>query len=466
MPFSVIVLERSKVPSDQITKWHDEYGPIMRVKMGVQEWVFISDPQLAHQVFTLNGTSSSGRPFRTFSTKYYSHGGQGIVFSDVNKTWKEARAAVLAVLAPKNVDQYMSSIENESDSFVERLLEATKTIGSLDPYNFLELNARNIITNVCLGIEYKSNKDPEFILATKISEEGARLSSITMDLPKFLPAFSLITYFLGIEKRMGDYIRDVKDPHVKRMIDAAVIKGGPNVIKAFNEHGFKFTEDERQIIISDLIAAGTETASATMTWLFAIVCNRPEIQEKIQRELDQYIQTHGRIPTFADRLELPYAIAMLKETMRFKSATPFGIPHLATKEIHVSGYTIPAGSVLISSNDHMHTRSGFYENGETFDPERFLGDTRTMFAAANGKVDARDHFNFGWGRRICPGSYLAEVELFCLYVRVFSRCQIEPAKDINGNSTLPDVSKNRYRGITTLPLPYSIRFVERSNRLV
>jgi cytochrome P450 len=64
----------------------------------------------------------------------------------------------------------------------------------------------------------------------------------------------------------------------------------------------------------------------------------------------------------------------------------------------------------------MHTKSGFYKDGDTFDPERYFGDTRTMFAAANGKTDARDHFNFGWGRRICPGSYLVKFILKYIYI--------------------------------------------------
>lgn len=156
----------------------------------------------------------------------------------------------MAVLAPKNVEQYMSSIENESDSFVERLLEATKTDGCVDPYTLLELNARNIITNVCLGISYKSTKHPDFVFSTKVSEQGARFSNITMDLPQFLPVFSFFTYFLGVEKKMRDFIKNVRDPHLNKMVNAAVIKAGPNIIKAFDEHGFKFTEDERQIIIS------------------------------------------------------------------------------------------------------------------------------------------------------------------------------------------------------------------------
>lgn len=39
-----------------------------------------------------------------------------------------------------------------------------------------------------------------------------------------------------------------------------------------------------------------------------------------------------------------------------------------------------------------------YHDPETFTPERFTNNKKTMLAAANGKPEDRDHYNFGWGR--------------------------------------------------------------------
>jgi hypothetical protein len=62
-------------PGAQITKWHQQYGPIIKVKMGIQDWYFIGEPDLAHYIFTENGASSSGRPHSIFQ-KYYSYSGK------------------------------------------------------------------------------------------------------------------------------------------------------------------------------------------------------------------------------------------------------------------------------------------------------------------------------------------------------------------------------------------------------
>jgi hypothetical protein len=70
------LLSLGHVPSNQIFKWHEKYGPIIRVKMGIQDWIFVADPILAHKIFSGFGMYTSARPYSTFTTKHYSFGGQ------------------------------------------------------------------------------------------------------------------------------------------------------------------------------------------------------------------------------------------------------------------------------------------------------------------------------------------------------------------------------------------------------
>ena len=44
----------------------------MRIFMGVQSWILIGDPIIAHEIFMVNGRVTSDRPFQTFSTQVYS----------------------------------------------------------------------------------------------------------------------------------------------------------------------------------------------------------------------------------------------------------------------------------------------------------------------------------------------------------------------------------------------------------
>lgn len=48
--------------------------------------------------------------------------------------------------------------------------------------------------------------------------------------------------------------------------------------------------------------------------------------------------------------------------------------------------------------ESMHMNAKVYPEPEKFIPERFGHNLKTMLAAANGKLENRDHYNFGWGR--------------------------------------------------------------------
>jgi cytochrome P450 len=76
------------------------------------------------------------------------------------------------------------------------------------------------------------------------------------------------------------------------------------------------------------------------------------------------------------------------------------------KLVLYKNYVIPKGTTLVSNIHTLHSSSDTFPEPDKFIPERFLNDSRSMYACGNGNVHNRDQFVFGWGRRICPGIYL------------------------------------------------------------
>ena len=85
-------------------------------------------------------------------------------------------------------------------------------------------------------------------------------------------------------------------------------------------------------IIADLILAGNDTTAVMLTWAIVLLCHYPAVQKKISAELDQFIHTHKRLPTFEERESLPYSISVQKECMRFRPTLAFGISHEAERD--------------------------------------------------------------------------------------------------------------------------------------
>ena len=68
-----------------------------------------------------------------------------------------------------------------------------------------------------------------------------------------------------------------------------------------------------------------------------------------------------------------------------------------------------------------------YPSPNTFDPERFFGPDK-MASEACQQVDAV----FGFGRRICPGRFFAEANIWILMTNLIATMNISKAVDETG----------------------------------
>ena len=90
---------------------------------------------------------------------------------------------------------------------------------------------------------------------------------------------------------------------------------------------------------------GVDTSSAAFCSFVLIMLNRPDIQTRIQQEIDDTIGP-DRFPTFDDRLSMPYTDATILELLRYISHLPISIPHKAIKDSDINGHHIPAETIV------------------------------------------------------------------------------------------------------------------------
>lgn len=85
---------------------------------------------------------------------------------------------------------------------------------------------------------------------------------------------------------------------------------------------------------------------STMSLFFLAMTVNPNVQVKAREEIDRVICNH-RLPALADRLNLPYVEAVVKECFRWHPIAPMGLPHVTTKDDIYQGHLIPKGAMLI-----------------------------------------------------------------------------------------------------------------------
>ena len=150
---------------------------------------------------------------------------------------------------------------------------------------------------------------------------------------------------------------------------------------------------------------------STLNIFLAAMTLYPDVQKRAQEELETMVGL-DRLPTIADKDDLPYVSAVAKECLRWRSVVPLSIPHLCSEEDEFRGYRIPKGSIVLSNTWYVKHSCRFprlwliiccrayarderyYPDPETFKPERFLLD-----GVPSPKVRDPQKHVFGFGRR-------------------------------------------------------------------
>jgi cytochrome P450 len=183
-----------------------------------------------------------------------------------------------------------------------------------------------------------------------------------------------------------------------------------------------FSEAERRVLFSEIMAAGMETTATSLRYFFKAALLYPDFIKHAQAELDQVVGK-DRLPDWNDRPNLPYIKAVVMELHRWCCTTPLAFYHATTKDDTYRGKTIPAKTTIIYNTYAVHHSDEYFPQHQKFIPERYLPDTdkRLMVNGAFAPV----HYAFGNGRRECPAKHVADSSLYIVISRLLWAFNIE-----------------------------------------
>lgn len=96
----------------------------------------------------------------------------------------------------------------------------------------------------------------------------------------------------------------------------------------------------------------------------------PAARERLEAEIDGV--AGDRPLEAADLDRLPYTHAVFKELLRLHPAAPLLVPRMATEDCELGGYSVPKGTLVEVGVQAMHRRPDYWEDSETFHPDRWL----------------------------------------------------------------------------------------------
>lgn len=150
-----------------------------------------------------------------------------------------------------------------------------------------------------------------------------------------------------------------------------------------------------------MIFRGTDTVAVLIEWILARMVLHPQVQSKVQSELDRIIG-ESRALTESDISETTYLPAVIKEVLRLHPPGPLlSWARLAITDTSVDGYHVPAGTTAMVNMWAITRDPDVWTDPLEFKPERFLNGADISVLGSELRLAP-----FGSGRRACPGKTL------------------------------------------------------------
>lgn len=167
-----------------------------------------------------------------------------------------------------------------------------------------------------------------------------------------------------------------------------------------------------------MLLAGEDTTANTLTWMIYLLQRNPTALQRAQEEVRRVIGT-ARDFTLEQVSELEYIEACAHETMRLKPVAPF-IPLQAHRDCVIGDIRVPAGTLIwcVMRNETVNDRH--LPNAGAFEPLRWIDSKEPAHANSARRLS----MPFGAGPRICPGRYMALLEMKMAMATLLSRFEV------------------------------------------
>uniref|UniRef100_A0A4W5RD00 Cytochrome P450, family 17, subfamily A, polypeptide 1 n=1 Tax=Hucho hucho TaxID=62062 RepID=A0A4W5RD00_9TELE len=460
---SLLSLRSNQAPHVLFQKLQQKYGQTYSLMMGAHTVILVNHHLHAKEVLLKKGKIFAGRP-RTVTTDLLTRDGKDIAFADYSATWRFHRKTVHGALCM--FGEGSASIEKiicrEALSLCDTLGESGSA--SLDLSPELTRAVTNVVCSLCFSSSY-CRGDPEFEAMLQFSQgivDTVAKDSL-VDIFPWLQVFPnadlrLLKQCVSIrdkllQKKYEEHKSDYSDHKQRDLLDAllrAKRSAENNNTAEITTETVGLSEDHLLMTVGDIFGAGVETTSTVLKWAIAYLIHHPQVQKRIQEELDSVVGG-DRPPQLSDRGSLPYLEATIREVLRIRPVAPLLIPHVAQTDTSIGKFTVRKGARIIINLWSLHHDEKEWKNPEMFDPGRFLNKEGTGLC-----IPSPSYLPFGAGVRVCLGEALAKMEIFLFLSWILQRLTMT----VSPGQPLPSL-EGKF-GVVLQPVKYKVNATPRA----
>ncbi|CAH1780884.1 unnamed protein product [Owenia fusiformis] len=440
-----------------LLKWAEEYGPIFKLNFAGEMIVVLNTFDAIYEALVTKSADFAGRANDTFRVKIMTED-DDVIFQDYTEKVKYMKKLMLQGL--KMYGEERSNIVKITQTEINLCMD--KFAAKIDkPFNYddaVDTMILKILTEVIGGVQLPDDH-PLIKRITEVTGKSIRVMSAgngeELDIFPWLRFCGNRCYKLMMEacRLKASAYADLRTECEKSLESNQSVIGV--FIKAQRDPLTPHQISDSNVIqvAWDLIGAGLTTTKGTISGLFLLLMKHPDIQAKLQEEVDQVVGK-DRNPSVDDKENMPYLQATLIEVLRYLTHVPIAVPHKTLADTNVAGYDIPKGIQVWTNIFAMHHDPSLFPDPWQFKPERWLDD--------DGKLVSLEERNktisFGTGRRVCVGEQFARTRLFLFCASLMQKFTICPPD--GSQSPSPD-PRDFLLGNVLHPVPFQIKAIAR-----
>ncbi|XP_049516237.1 cytochrome P450 4V2 isoform X15 [Dermacentor silvarum] len=360
----------------ELSKVHE--GKTFKVYLGITPIVGIHSPDAVQAVLT--GKLKSDKPFfYKFLKPWLGHRSLLMIGGD---PWRSKRKLFMQAFQANAMENYCDFIGKNADCLVARIEKMLKQAPD-EPIQCLDnvqKCALDIIGRVVLGVD----------LGVQGEKHG-----------NYGTYFHLLTLLVSMR---------IFQPWT--WLDE---------IYFLTNSGQLFRETLRKI--EDIVYGGSDSSSCAISWTIYLLGLHPDIQRKVQEELDVVFGDRENAEcTQEDLKSLQYMECCVKETLRLCPPFPY-IGKILDQDLSFDGCILPKGLSCFINLFSLHRNPNEFDRPEEYVPERFLSDENTH----------RHPFSyvpFSAGPKNCLGQKFVMMEIKVVLAKVLSKFTVEATRPL------------------------------------
>lgn len=298
--------------------------------------------------------------------------GEGLLLSE-GDIWKQERRAIHPAFASEALDTYRPAM----DRWVPRLVEAWAARGEWEAGRFGRTVALRVALAALFGVEPDDAELTRLSQATRavMAHFHRRARSV------WRPPYRWPMLFNRSYHEAGAVLRGFVDPLVAGPVRT------PFLAALTNEDVYPGPRRSAEAIT--FLIAGHETTGNAIAWTLGLLARHPAWQDRVA---DEATGVSGDVEVLN---------AVIRESLRLYPPV-WLVSRTATAPVEVAGRRFATGTHFLVSPWVTHRLPEYYEDPESFRPERWIGHPTTP---------SYRYLAFGGGPRHCPGEGFAYTEL-------------------------------------------------------